>query len=304
MTIAQVEQKIKEKYPNESFKVISYKSMREPFKVECLSCHTIYSFQAAQNFFLRKQGCKNCVDTPEWAQQKINFQKWLNDHPEFELLDNLDQIHNSQTHIKCRCTKCGRVQENKTVYNYYNGKQCFCQTRGTKKPKDQIIKDFDDICIFLEDYVNTDTPILLQSKACGHEFKASPTHLLKDRYYCPICHSSKGEKRILAWLEKQNISYERQKKIILNNKIFKVDFYLPDLHIYIEYNGEQHYRPVEYFGGQKAFEDQQKRDALVRNYIAQLQEKLLEIPYYQFNEIEVILNKEVLREDAQLQGRD
>ncbi|WP_035536534.1 hypothetical protein [Halomonas alkaliantarctica] len=39
-----------------------------------------------------------------------------------------------------------------------------------------------------------------------------------------------------------------------------LDIYLPDHNIGIEYQGAQHMRPVEFFGGQAAFEKQQERD--------------------------------------------
>lgn len=40
-----------------------------------------------------------------------------------------------------------------------------------------------------------------------------------------------------------------------------LDIYLPDYNIGIEYQGAQHFRPVDYFGGEEAFEQQKKRDA-------------------------------------------
>lgn len=39
-----------------------------------------------------------------------------------------------------------------------------------------------------------------------------------------------------------------------------LDIYFPERNIGVEYQGLQHQKPVEYFGGQKAFEKQQKRD--------------------------------------------
>ncbi len=39
-----------------------------------------------------------------------------------------------------------------------------------------------------------------------------------------------------------------------------LDIYLPKFNLAIEYMGKQHYEPVEYFGGQKGFEDTIKRD--------------------------------------------
>ncbi len=39
-----------------------------------------------------------------------------------------------------------------------------------------------------------------------------------------------------------------------------LDVFFPELSIAVEFQGEQHYRPIEFFGGQKAFEENQRRD--------------------------------------------
>lgn len=39
-----------------------------------------------------------------------------------------------------------------------------------------------------------------------------------------------------------------------------LDVFFPELSVAVEFQGEQHDRPVEYFGGQKAFEENQRRD--------------------------------------------
>ena len=40
----------------------------------------------------------------------------------------------------------------------------------------------------------------------------------------------------------------------------RIDIFIPSLKIGIEYNGEQHYKPVEFFGGDKGFESLVERD--------------------------------------------
>ena len=45
-----------------------------------------------------------------------------------------------------------------------------------------------------------------------------------------------------------------------------VDFYLPKYNLFIEYNGKQHYEPIEYFGGQQYLEEQVKRDNYLLEY--------------------------------------
>ena len=40
-----------------------------------------------------------------------------------------------------------------------------------------------------------------------------------------------------------------------------LDIYIPELKIAVEYQGRQHSEPVEFFGGQEAFEKNLERDA-------------------------------------------
>lgn len=40
----------------------------------------------------------------------------------------------------------------------------------------------------------------------------------------------------------------------------RLDIYIPSLKIALEYNGEQHYYPIEFFGGKKGFEETKARD--------------------------------------------
>lgn len=61
----------------------------------------------------------------------------------------------------------------------------------------------------------------------------------------------------------------------------RVDFYLEvnDKKYIIEYNGQQHYFPIEYFGGEKQFQKQQLRDQLLREYCNISKISLVEIKY-------------------------
>jgi hypothetical protein len=98
---------------------------------------------------------------------------------------------------------------------------------------------------------------------------------------CPICNESKGEKGIRQFLENNKILHITQKKFndCKNKKKLSFDFYLPDKNICIEYQGEQHYRPIKYFGGDKVFELYKFRDNIKRNYCQLKGIKLIEIKY-------------------------
>jgi very-short-patch-repair endonuclease len=73
---------------------------------------------------------------------------------------------------------------------------------------------------------------------------------------------------IAAWLKQHKIQYRRQwtkHDCIINSKPARFDFYLPRYGVLVEYDGEQHYKPVKQWAGrhgspQKHFEAIRRAD--------------------------------------------
>ena len=63
----------------------------------------------------------------------------------------------------------------------------------------------------------------------------------------------------------------------------------------IEFQGEQHERPVDFFGGEEQFTIQQEHDLRKREYVKAHNIDLLEIWYYEFKDIEEILNNKLFK---------
>lgn len=61
----------------------------------------------------------------------------------------------------------------------------------------------------------------------------------------------------------------------------RLDIYIPEIRVAIEYNGQQHYRPIEYFGGLSSFEAGQRRDQLKAELCEKFGVKLIIWPYWQ-----------------------
>ena len=66
-------------------------------------------------------------------------------------------------------------------------------------------------------------------------------------------------------------------------------FYLPQLNYCIEYDGEQHFRPVDYFGGEKTLSDIIFRDEIKNKYCINNKIYLLRIQSKDFKNIKTIL---------------
>lgn len=146
-------------------------------------------------------------------------------------------------------------------------------------------------------YVNNDTPVKIYCKEHHITFETTPDTHLRGSGACPLCTRSVGEVEIFKWLSEQAIPFETQKVIPNENMFCKrhyitVDFYLPDLNLIIEMNGEQHYQYVEHFHTKDwTLEDQQIRDDTLRTYCKTHKISLLEIKYDKIDKIPKILAK-------------
>lgn len=119
-------------------------------------------------------------------------------------------------------------------------------------------------------------------------------------YRCPKCQSSKGEKKISELLDGLDIIYKTQKSFenligdgSQRKRKLRFDFYLPDYNLILEYQGEQHEREVKCFGGKDGFELRRKYDNLKREYCKINNIDLVEIWYYDYDNIESILKNKL-----------
>lgn len=142
------------------------------------------------------------------------------------------------------------------------------------------------------EYVKSTNKVIITCPKHG-DFKQKPSvHLFGAG--CPKCKRSRGEEAIALLLNDLNISYIEQYRINDNFKTrneIVVDFYIPNKRCIIEYNGAQHYIPMEFFGGKDQLVNQQKRDAELREYCRNNDIKLVEIPYTETNIEEVIIEE-------------
>jgi len=126
---------------------------------------------------------------------------------------------------------------------------------------------------------------------CGNNWKTQVISRSKFEMGCPNCSSSIGNKKIKKFLLKNNVLILPEHRITdcRNAYALPFDFYLPDYGVLIEYQGKQHYIPVDYFGGQAGFEKTIKNDSIKEQYCLDNNIPLLKIKYTDFNRIPEIL---------------
>ena len=125
--------------------------------------------------------------------------------------------------------------------------------------------------------------------SCSYVFSILPANFLIHPC-CPKCSPkrSKGEIFISNYLKNKGIKFIPQFRFQEEPKL-SYDFYLPEYNLLIEYQGQQHYEPVEHFGGEEKFRIQQERDKKKRKMAQEKNIELLEISYLDYDKIQNIL---------------
>lgn len=150
-------------------------------------------------------------------------------------------------------------------------------------------------------YVNNDTKGLVICKEHHYSYMIDPWNHLRGAGGCPFCTGSEGEVHIRTWLENHHINFVPQypipnENLFCKRKNLMVDFYLPDYRMFIEMNGEQHYKNIAYFHqGSWTFEDQQIRDESLRQYSKRHNVRLLVIKYDEIKKIPKILSAALIK---------
>ena len=179
----------------------------------------------------------------------------------------------------CICFKCSRLQASKkTNKNTEYFLQKSLETHG-------ITYDYSK-----SKYINARTKIEIICRKHGSFWQIPTSHY--DGIGCPFCASSKGEQYIEKILQNNNIQYVYQKKFseCIHKNTLPFDFYLPNHNICIEYDGEQHFEPINIFGGEKTFLKNKKHDKIKNVFCYENNIKLIRIPYWEKDNINIHLS--------------
>lgn len=278
-TKEQVIKELQERFPNLQL-IGDYVGANEKMLIKCTNCgHEWYAIPRSVK--ASKHGCVKCGHLK--ANYEKSLQYFLNkyDSNQNELIE-FESCHK----VVVKCKKCGYIRTT-TADNIYRYGCPACGQIKTHESQKLSKEEFIERAVKVHgnsydyskiEYVNYNTKVCIVCPKHG-EFWQEPRKHLVDKCGCPKCSSSHGEKLICAILNELKIQYQHQVRI--NNPYadnnFIVDFKINDL--IIEYNGIQHYVPVEHFGGELKFQKQKQRDQHLRQYCQDNNLKLLEIPF-------------------------
>jgi hypothetical protein len=176
--------------------------------------------------------------------------------------------------------------------------KCFGRFQKTQKEFEEEVKNLgENEYKVIGTYINSSTQIEMLHKECGHKWMVYPSNFTKGSR-CPKCNQSKGEKQIEKYLNENNYienkDYITQKEfdnlLGLGGKNLSYDFYIPKYNLLIEYQGEFH-DGTAHQQSKEDFIKQQEHDRRKKEYAELHNIRLLEIWYWDFNNIEKIIDK-------------
>ena len=267
------------------YDVSSYQNVQTKMTIIC-PVHG--SFRQIPYAHLNGHRCNRCGT--EIAQEKQTLS-------ESEVTERLTQVHGQRLRIvgeykklnaltKVLCTVCGLWRKTRLADLLKgDGIACKCSKcyrRNTELFVAEAIETHgaDRYDYTATQFVTVKTPTLIHCNSCGTEFTQTPElHLMGCG--CPACAQPKGERDVAQWLDDNGFEYEIQKKFdtCRHYRLLAFDFYIPPLRTLVEYDGAQHFRAVDWFGGEKAFQCTQKRDAIKNQWAAEHGYTLIRIRY-------------------------
>lgn len=241
---------------NEVDAIVSAKNIKrlEPFdgvkvkhKWQCLICQNEWAstLDSIKNV---NTGCPSCHDVA-WSDEEIDRALVGRN------IKRMDDYAKGTQHRKWQCLICNKewfAIVSKVLNKKTGCPECFKQSKTLNDDLiDAKLKEQDRGIIRAELYPGKNyIKMAWTNQECGHTWQASAHNILDNWGNCDICNEKNvNEKLVYSLLLHSSINFEYQKRLQhINNKYpnYILDFYIPNSNMIIEYNGDQHYKPVKF----------------------------------------------------------
>lgn len=230
---------------------------------------------------LSGDGCSKC--SGKYSYTNKEFIEKANNVHNYKYDYSLVNYINNQTKIKIICTKHGTFEQMPHSHlQGFNCPKCYNEHKlySTEKFIElSKIKHGNFYDYILVNYQHSNKKVKIICPEHGIFEQTAGAHIRG--VGCPVCKSSKGEKQIRLFLENKKITFIPQHTFeeCKNEKYLPFDFYLPEYNTCIEFDGLQHFKPIEYFGGEKKLKITKLHDQIKTNYCLKNNIKLIRIRY-------------------------
>lgn len=290
-------EEVKKYIESQGYKLISKEYINNHTKLKMI-CDKGHECEIAFGNFKQGKRCRTCAFEKISQDRKLDYDYVKNyiESQGYILLE--DKYIKSDIPMKMKCDN-GHI-----CYiswdNFKNGRRCKkCKYEGLSE---KFRYSYNHVAKYIQsygcklsskEYINNSTQLLIECPN-GHEFYRTFGNF-KHTQKCPVCSQTEGESKISEILIKLN------KEFIYNKPYFndllspkgnplRPDFILPNEKIWIEYDGIFHHEKVYENDGH---DDIVINDKIKNKYAKKHSWNLIRIPYWEFDNIETILNKEL-----------
>lgn len=253
------------------------------------------------HFKNKKRACPYCSgkrDTED-AQKLIK-----NPHIKF-----ISEYNGAEKPVRCECSMCGSQWISNHPIDLFR-RDCGCPTCGKamkalhrRKSSDSFVDDLSSVnnnITVIGEYTGAHKKVRCRCNIDGYEWESYACNLLNKSAGCPKCNMSVGENMIIEFMQKHKITHSRQKTFpeCSDSGLLRFDIFDEDNNIAIEFQGEQHYYPIDFSGmgydnALMEFQKLQKRDSIKKAYCEANKITLICIPYYERGNIDAYLMEHV-----------
>jgi len=302
------------KLNNKSFELVSdkYEGNSKHLKWKCLNENCGEIFKASWGNISQNKGCSycgglkvglsNCLATknPELSKE------W---HPTLNGgLTPYDVVCSTHKEVWWQCSKNQKHIWFTNINNRNKGRKCpYCSGYYASEEYNLLVCN-PELCKEWnyekndkkpEEYLPVGGQKVWWKCEKGHEWMAT-IYSRKNGSGCSKCNQSFGENKINDLITSLHI-YNIPQHTFSDCKykqVLQFDFYLPNHNTCIEYQGLQHYEPVDFASkgeewAKEQFEINKIKDKIKRDYCNKNNIKLIEIPYWDFDNIEEILENKL-----------
>lgn len=275
------------------YKLLSteYINNRTKLLTECPNGH---KYEVIFDSFQQGHRCYECNKEILSILNRLSYEDVRKYIENFGYILLSEEYRNNKSKLLIKCDKNHEFMMR--FDSFVNGNRCpYCygNVKYTYEEIKKYIESFEYTLLSTE-YKNNKGKLLIKCPN-GHIWETK-YNSFQQGHRCPICNISKGEQRIINYLNNENIEYVFQKEfedlLGVGNGLLSYDFYLPQYNLLIEYQGQFHDGSTDY-QTEEQFEKQQEHDKRKREYAEKNNIKLLEIWYWDFDNIEKILNKRI-----------
>ena len=279
-----------------NYDLVKYVNSRTKVKILCNDCNN--TFLINPNNHLSGVGCSVCANLNKKSNKEEfvkKSKKIYGDKFNYDLVEYVD----CKIGVKILCNDCNNIFL-RPPNDHLRNKGCLqCKKFTTQQFVLKAIEVHGDKYNYdLSDYKSMKSKVKILCNICNKIFLQSPdSHLRCNGCRCQS--ESKGENRVAKYLTENNISFIPQKTFdtLRDKNLLRIDFYLEDQKLLIEYDGEFHYK--ELIGStqiikQKNLEDCQHRDKVKNEWAKANNIPLLRIPYWDFDRIPELIEAFIL----------